>query len=40
MDKNIKVIVIGGLNTDIIGLGVRELLGAGELTLGGELKRR
>jgi ribokinase len=35
--KNMKVIVIGGLNTDIIGLGVPELIGSGELTLGGEL---
>lgn len=34
---HIKIIVPGGLNTDIIGLGVRELLGPGELTLGGEL---
>lgn len=34
---NAKVIVIGGLNTDIIGLGVPELIGPGELTLGGEL---
>lgn len=32
------VIVPGGLNTDIIGAGVDRLLGAGELTLGGELK--
>jgi len=35
--EQIKVIVIGGLNTDIIGLGVNELLGPSELTLGGEL---
>lgn len=35
--KEIKIIVIGGLNTDIIGLGVDELLGPSELTLGGEL---
>lgn len=33
----IKVIVIGGLNTDIIGLRVKELLKPGELTLGGEV---
>lgn len=32
------IVVPGGLNTDIIGLGVEKLLGAGELTLGGELK--
>lgn len=35
--SEIKIIVIGGLNTDIIGLGVNELLGPSELTLGGEL---
>ncbi len=35
---NHLVVVPGGLNTDIIGLGVDRLLGAGELTLGGELK--
>ncbi len=33
----IKAIVIGGLNTDIIGLGVNEIIGPSELTLGGEL---
>jgi ribokinase len=32
------VIVPGGLNTDIIGLGVDRLLAPGELTLGGELR--
>jgi ribokinase len=32
------VIVPGGLNTDIIGLGVSRILSASELTLGGELK--
>jgi len=35
--EQIKVIVIGGLNTDLVGFGVNELLGPGELTLGGEL---
>jgi ribokinase len=35
--NEIKIIVIGGLNTDIIGLGVNELIGPSELTLGGEL---
>ncbi len=35
---NVKIIVIGGLNTDIIGHGVNELLGPGELTLSGELR--
>ncbi|OGS20358.1 MAG: hypothetical protein A2252_00445 [Elusimicrobia bacterium RIFOXYA2_FULL_39_19] len=35
---NISVIVPGGLNTDIIGLGVNRILKTGELTLGGELK--
>jgi len=34
----ISVIVPGGLNTDIIGLGVSRILKRGELTLGGELK--
>lgn len=33
-----KLIVPGGLNTDIIGMGVSRLIGAGELTLGGELR--
>ncbi|GAB4363163.1 MAG: ribokinase [Calditrichia bacterium] len=32
------IIVPGGLNTDIIGLGVERLLQPGELTLGGELR--
>jgi ribokinase len=32
------VIVPGGLNIDIIGLGVDKIIGAGELTLGGKLK--
>ncbi len=32
------IIVPGGLNTDIIGLGVEKLLAPGELTLGGKLK--
>lgn len=35
--SHIKAIVIGGLNTDIIGLGVNEIIGPSELTLGGEL---
>jgi ribokinase len=35
--KTISIIVPGGLNTDIIGLGVSDIVGAGELTLGGEL---
>ena len=33
-----QVIIAGGLNTDIIGLGVNRLLQPGELTLGGKLK--
>lgn len=37
MDDHL-IIIPGGLNTDIIGLGVEELLHAGELTLGGSLK--
>jgi len=32
------IIVPGGLNTDIVGLGVEKLLVPGELTLGGKLK--
>jgi ribokinase len=32
------VIVPGGMNTDIIGLGVERLLSPGELTLGGQLR--
>lgn len=32
------VIVPGGLNVDLIGLGVENIIGSGELTLGGELK--
>lgn len=31
------IIVPGGMNTDIVGLGVDRILGAGELTLGGEI---
>jgi len=31
-----KIIVIGSLNTDLIGFGVDRILGGGELTLGGE----
>ncbi len=36
--KDHLIIVPGGLNTDIIGLGVEKLLAPGELTLGGKLK--
>lgn len=36
--KNCSIIVPGGLNTDIIALGVERILGSGELTLGGQLK--
>ncbi|UCE20664.1 MAG: ribokinase [Candidatus Aminicenantes bacterium] len=36
--KDHLIIVPGGLNTDIIGLGVDNLLAPGELTLGGKLK--
>jgi ribokinase len=36
--KDNLIIVPGGLNTDIIGLGVKKLLAPGELTLGGELR--
>jgi ribokinase len=32
------IIIPGGLNTDIVGLGVKKLLAPGELTLGGKLK--
>jgi len=35
MKPELKIIVPGGLNTDLIGLGVDRLLGSGELTLGG-----
>ncbi|TSA33654.1 MAG: hypothetical protein D4R64_13690 [Porphyromonadaceae bacterium] len=35
MNKDLRIIVPGGLNTDLIGLGVDRLLGPGELTLGG-----
>ncbi|MFZ0390892.1 MAG: PfkB family carbohydrate kinase [Calditrichia bacterium] len=35
--ENSVIIVPGGLNTDIIGLGVPRLLQSGELTLGGKL---
>ncbi len=35
--KQVKVILAGGLNTDIIGAGVEEFVGPGELTLGGRL---
>lgn len=33
-----SIIVIGGLNTDILGLKVHRLVGSGELTQGGELQ--
>jgi ribokinase len=36
--KDNLIIVPGGLNTDIVGLGVKKLLAPGELTLGGELR--
>ncbi len=36
--KNISMIVPGGLNTDLIGMGVPELIGKGELTFGGKFK--
>ncbi|MDH5744100.1 MAG: PfkB family carbohydrate kinase, partial [Candidatus Aminicenantes bacterium] len=36
--KDHLIIVPGGLNTDIVGLGVKKLLAPGELTLGGELR--
>ena len=32
-----RVIVVGGLNTDIVAAGVDELLGPGELSRSGEL---
>lgn len=35
MNPDLRIIVPGGLNTDLIGLGVDRLLGPGELTLGG-----
>ncbi len=39
MKKNApSIIVVGGLNTDIIAAGVNRLLGPGELTYGNELK--
>lgn len=38
MKKKIQVLIPGGLNTDLIGLGVPRLLGSGELTLGGNLQ--
>jgi ribokinase len=36
--KDHLIIVPGGLNTDIVGLGVEKLLAPGELTMGGKLK--
>lgn len=36
--KNINVIVPGGLNTDIVGLGVPEIVSKGELSFGGQIK--
>ncbi len=36
-DKDVNIIVIGGLNTDIIASGVKNLLGSGELTRSGTL---
>jgi ribokinase len=38
MTKDPVIIVPGGLNTDIIGLGVEKIINPGELTLGGTLK--
>ncbi len=38
MKNPFKIIVPGGLNTDIIGMGVDRITGSGELTLGGSLK--
>jgi len=38
MVKNHLVIVPGGLNTDLVGLGVEKIIGHGELSLGGRLK--
>ncbi len=38
MSKGPVIIVPGGLNTDIIGLGVEKIISKGELTLGGRLK--
>jgi ribokinase len=35
--RNVSVVVPGGLNTDIIGLGVDRLIGPGELSYGGRL---
>jgi ribokinase len=35
--KNISVIIPGGLNTDIIGLGVKEILKPGALSYGGDI---
>lgn len=37
MTPHRSIIVVGGMNTDIVGLGVERLLGSGELTLGGTL---
>jgi ribokinase len=36
--RNPLVIVPGGLNVDLIGLGVEKIIGPGELTLGGKLR--
>jgi len=38
MNTKYHIIVSGGLNTDIIGLGVERIIGDGELTLGGNLQ--
>lgn len=35
MNNELRIVVPGGLNTDLIGLGTERLLGPGELTLGG-----
>jgi len=38
MEKDPMVIVPGGINVDLTGLGVEKIIGMGELTLGGELR--
>lgn len=37
-EQDLLVIVPGGLNVDLIGLGVEKIIGSGELTLGGRLQ--
>ena len=36
--ENISIIVVGGLNTDIVGLGVPEIIANGELSFGGKIQ--